>query len=260
MKIEAVVICVNYADFLAESLPTNKHQFDRLVVVTTPEDKATQKLCEYYHVQCIQTDVFDTANGNFRKGAAINVGLAALDRDAWLCHMDADIVLPPKFRIVLERAHLATDNIYGVDRFMIVGAPEWDAHRGSPIIQHQHWSMDDDHGYFIITTAYKYGVRIGAPDGWVPIGYFQLWHSSQRKDYPNGHTTAGREDMLMGMSWPRHRRILLPDSLVYHLESEKSPMGSNWCGRTTAPFRTPPTPMPPPTVWGSIKSFWKSLP
>jgi len=261
MKIECVVICVNYSDFLAESLPTNRHQFDRLVVVTTPEDKLTQRLCENYHVHCIQTDVFDTAHGNFRKGAAINVGLAALSRDAWLCHMDADIVLPPKTRRLLEQSQLDPSCIYGADRFMIKSAEEWFTHLQRPKVLHQHWEAKDESGYFILTDNHRFGVRVAGVSGWVPIGFFQLWHSSKCVRYPEGHTTAGREDMLMGMQWPRSKRVLLPEILVYHLESEaNSAMGANWLGRTTPTFARPtPNPLTLSELWTYLKLHWRQL-
>jgi len=80
MKIEAVITCVDYADFLAETLPHNRTLFDKLVVVTAPEDKATQRICEYWHVACLPTDSFRSRWGEFNKGAAINEGLAQLDK------------------------------------------------------------------------------------------------------------------------------------------------------------------------------------
>ena len=125
MKIEAVVTCVDYADFLAETLPHNRNLFDKVVVVTSPEDKPTQRICEYWHVDCLSTDSFRSRWGEFNKGAAINDGLARLAKTDWLVHMDADIVLPPLTRTLLEAAELDPSSIYGIDRHMVHGYEPW---------------------------------------------------------------------------------------------------------------------------------------
>ena len=80
MKIEAVITCSNYSDFLAHTLPLNRSLFDRLVVVTSPEDRETQRVCEYWHVECLKTDRMETHWGRFKKGRGINDGLAKLDK------------------------------------------------------------------------------------------------------------------------------------------------------------------------------------
>ena len=53
-KMEAVVVCDRYSDFLRCTLPANKHLFDRIVVVTSAEDRDTQRICEFHHVECVQ--------------------------------------------------------------------------------------------------------------------------------------------------------------------------------------------------------------
>ncbi len=74
--------------------------------------------------------------------------------------------------------------------------------------------------------------------GWLPIGFFQLWHAqSGITRYPEGHTNAAREDTLFPAQWSRSKRALIPEILAYHLESENAVMGTNWQKRTTQPFR-----------------------
>jgi hypothetical protein len=137
MKIEAVVTCVDYADFLAETLPHNRVLFDKLVVVTSPEDKATQRICEFWHVECVRTDAFRSRWGEFCKGAAINEGLAGLAKSEWLVHMDADILLPPLTRALLENADLDSECIYGIDRHMVRGYTPWRNFMALPGLQQE---------------------------------------------------------------------------------------------------------------------------
>ena len=232
MKIEAVVTCCNYGDFLAHSLPHNRTLFDRIIVVTAPEDKATQKVCEYWNVECVRTDKFQSHWGQFHKGAGINAGLERLDRDGWLVHMDSDIVLPPLSRRFLEMADLDRGYLYGADRFMCASFEEWIRFVSKPRLLHENKS-------WVHMDTFPMGVRVAMEQfgGYLPIGFFQMWHGSTGiVKYPDDHTSAARSDTAFAAQWPRNRRALLPEVVAYHLESEKSPMGANWNGRQTKPF------------------------
>ena len=88
MKLEAVIVCVNYSDFLAHTIQSTKNQFDQLVVVTDYEDLETKKLCEYYNVKCVQTNVFYENGDKFNKGKGINERAYNLENDKCIvqCH------------------------------------------------------------------------------------------------------------------------------------------------------------------------------
>jgi hypothetical protein len=235
IKIECVSTCVNYADFLAHTLPMNKHQFDKITIVTAPEDKQTIKVCDTYGVTCHRTDAFQTRWGQFCKGMAINEGLTTLDKDAWIVHMDSDIILPAHFRDTLARASLDPTMIYGCDRMEVQSYEDWQRFFGSPEPPIQ------GNGIFIHTThaPFRFGTRVQfkKSGGWIPIGFFQLWHrESGELMYPEGHTNAAREDSLFPQRWPRSKRGFLPEIIVYHLESEQAPMAVNWNGRKTKTF------------------------
>jgi hypothetical protein len=74
--------------------------------------------------------------------------------------------------------------------------------------------------------------------GYLPIGYFQLWHAdSKQLQYEQGHADAGREDSQFSARWPRSKRALFPEVIVFHLESEAAPMAVNWRKRGTKPFQ-----------------------
>lgn len=241
MNLQAVTVCVNYSDFLAETLPMNIRHFDRFVVVTSPEDLETQRLCDYYNVECVITDVIGSRWGDFEKGKGINAGLGFLDLDgSWLLHLDADIALPPRARSLLDRADLDRRVLHGADRLRVPSWEAWRGHQALPAVQHE--------GYHVVLDAFQVIPRFNSwpMGGYAPPGYFQLWHPEATgvRSYPENHNGADRTDMIFCEGWPRQRRALLPEIAVYHLESEPAAQGTNWDGRQTDRFGVEPTSRP----------------
>lgn len=234
--IECVIICVNFADILAHTLPLNRNHFDKLVVVRDSRDQDTWNLCRHWHVECVTTDEFYGFDGElaFAKGNGINAGLKKLSKRGWVVHMDADILLPPRFRELVERVvRPREDTIYGIDRVMCPGFREWIAWHGKPETQH----ADE---IFVIPPSWPLGPRIARLDGegYVPIGFFQMWHPgvSGVSDYPTQHGTAGRTDMLHSLRWARDKRALIPEIFAVHLQGDIEPGMTNWRGRKMERF------------------------
>ena len=101
LRLEVVTTCVNFSDILEQVLIHNIPQIDTYIVVTSHEDRATQKCCKKYGTFCIPTDLFSKNGRNFNKGAAINAGFDYFQWFGWRLHLDCDIILPPDFRKVL---------------------------------------------------------------------------------------------------------------------------------------------------------------
>jgi hypothetical protein len=239
MKIEAVTVCDNYADFLSWTLPINRSLFDKYVVVTSEEDEQTRAICEYYHVLCIRTNAFYTDGEGkpdyslFNKANGINRGLAALALDGWVVHLDADIYLPPRSREALQAAHLDSRCLYGMDRMMCTDFKAWLRYLSKPENQHGRDGC-------LRANAFPLGARLLdlGRDGYVPIGFFQMWNprGSGVFQYPNEHGYCDRTDTLFARGWRRIHRRLLPELVGIHLESAAVEMGANWRGRTTPVF------------------------
>lgn len=233
LKIEAVIVCKDYGDFLSHTLPDNLQHFDRCVVVTHPHDTETKNLCRKYSVDCVETTAFHIDGDRFNKGRGINLGLGHLKGDGWVLHLDADILLPHRFRDLLKRHHLDKKNIYGADRVNVYGYEHWERHKHkiSP-----HYSEK----YFVQPPKeFPLGARIiHFEHGYTPIGYFQLFHSSLHRRYPIHQGNAEHTDVLFSALWPREDRILLPEVIVFHLEGQDGPceMGINWNGRRSPRF------------------------
>jgi len=252
MKIECITICVGYSDFLREVLPHNLAHFDDYLVVTRFDDHATQSLCRELSVECRPTDLFDKGGDAFAKGRAIDWGLGFLRRDAWICHLDADIYLPPMTRRWIEASEPDDQCIYGCDRVNCVGFEAWRRYLagcgvgGSTTAALGHL-LPHRHHCLLTPPPFPMGSRLVLREqgGYVPIGFFQLWHGRQGRRYPLRQGNAEHTDVLHALQWPRDKRRLLEEVIAVHLESERSKMGANWSGRKTAPFG--PSPLMPQT-------------
>lgn len=239
--LEAVTVCVGYADFLGVTLPRTLAVVDRLVVVTTPADTATREVCRRYGVTPLVTNEFYRDGAEFNKARGINKGLDALSAKGWRLHVDADIVLPPNLRRSLVDAHLDPACLYGCDRAMVRTWAEWVKVRDSGYLSRDYHCR----------VNFPKGPEVGARwadhlHGYCPIGFFQLWNAESdlyqgrhMRPYPTEHNDAARCDVQFALQWDRRHRVLLPEVVVVHLESEPARLGANWKGRTTKPFGPP---------------------
>lgn len=238
-NIEAVTVCVNYHDFLQETAKFNAGLFDRWIIVTTPDDEATREVCRRYNLECIVTS--EGTRKGFDKGRMIERGLQHTSASGWRLHLDADIAVPHRFHALLDAAELEEKTLYGVDRIMIRSWEEWKRLQATNFMQ---GAQHDYHCRVNIPHGFTIGTRWAHPQmGYVPIGFFQLWHSTEDewrgvrvRPYPMKHSTACRTDVQFGLKFDRAKRSLIPEVIVAHLESEACEKGKNWNGRQTKYF------------------------
>ena len=195
--IEAVSVCVDYSDHLDVTCD-NINVLDRWMVVTHPSDINTIDICKTTKIEHVETSVMYDNGAHFAKGRAINAGLRLLNCTDWLLHIDADILLPKDFLDIIERAELDPSCIYGARRA------------------------------FNNTVRTEINPRTNQLHARPLIGFFQLWHSSMYKDYPQQSTHAGDDDQEMSLryEWPCKWKYL--DMVVEDVSGE---FCTNWYGR-----------------------------
>lgn len=228
-SIDAIVPSAGFDDFLSITLPWNRDQLDRILVITTPADEATQQVCFECGVECIATDEFHRAGATFNKGRGLNVGLRRIGGADWILVLDADIALPSDFRAGLSRSELDAETLYGARRLCCTEREDWDRVREGRIS----WSDLPS-----LPTPYRHDV-------FLPLGFFQLFHAScrvfrRRPYYPVEFRNARKVDTMFAKRW-RRRSLLSLD--VVHL----GPVAENHFGRVT------------PRPWGAVSPEVGSL-
>jgi hypothetical protein len=244
-SLEAVTVCIDYADFLKEVIPYNIVHFDRWVIVTTKDDAETRELCRKWSLPVILTEEVYRDEDEFNKGRAIIRAIDHLANKGWVLHLDADMALPSHTRWALkEMSHLDKSYIYGVDRVMVKGWDQWQKLKHSNYLNHQF----DYHCRINFPAGYGVGARWASREyGYCPVGAFQLWHGDtdlykgvHGNIYPHRHNDAARADIQHTLYWDRRKRSLIPEVIAAHLESEQnSKLGTNWKGRVSKRFEAP---------------------
>ena len=219
MTINGLCVCVGFAPLLARTLCAWQESLDDLVIVTTPDDRATLDLCQHARVRVHMTRVFYEGGAAFNKGAALEEARAAeyppegLKPSGgyaadWLLLFDADVLPERGWRRVAECA--VPGCIYGAHRYQ---APIEGIDDRSPL---RAWidalcpTEDGLDGCPILGVL---------PDE-VP-GCFQLFHPSdpliaQRTPViPTDWSHAGDYDTEFCRLWPAERRVRLPIRLLH---------------------------------------------
>ena len=198
--VEAVTVSVNYSDYLSKCI-SNKERLDRWIIVTEKQDTKCINLCKSNNIEYVLYDGFYTNDAIFTKGRGVNFGLSLLDKTDWLLHMDSDVCLPEDFRTVLKK-HLANKNfLYWCKRYLSNGKEM----------------------KFITDDGYEHN----------GIGFFQLWHSSFKKEYPHKSLTASFDDVTMKESFETLRELPIKlldvqDDLYFNIEEDYVWRGGVW--------------------------------
>ena len=241
MKLQAITVSVDYADFLVFALEENYQLFDEWVIITSYTDDETFRLCQKYeNVKCIRTNVFYENGAKFNKFAGINLGLSLLDNPEWVLFLDSDIILHNETRRILENLELNPTYLYGVDRLNCIGIKSWYKFNDNRELVIDNWMLTNANMPLGARLVHYYGYENGDGKfaGWNPLGFFQLAHSSSFDSYPQDSIGADHCDLVFARMWQRSRRILIPEILVIHLESKFIIKGTNWNGRISEPFNS----------------------
>jgi hypothetical protein len=201
----AILVCVDYADLLGITLPWNRHHFEQVVVVTSPQDKETQRVANHNGAIAFLTDAFYRDGADFNKFLALEQGLDFMGRVGWLCCMDADVLWPKR----LPDYEWRPGNLYAPFRRMFEDVTK-------PIPAECDWGKFPRHH---VVEEFS--------------GYSQIFYASdQHLGAPPWHETnwrhCGGSDSMLQLKWPNENKIRPPFE-VLHL----GPAHVNWCGRVS---------------------------
>lgn len=222
-----LLTCVNYSDFLSSSLKYNINNFDKIYIVTTPEDIETnrtiQSLNNQNNIVIIYSDIFfkdgPWGKSHFNKGGAINFGLSNMTHQDWILIGDADIIYPPNLK--QEIISLDTDSIYGMYRYKVLSYTDLDEAIKS-------YYEPNEYSKYLHNAVNQYGRKKGI------VGYCQLFNFQTRFfhgkniSYPEGSSCKAVDTIFSRGNFPRRNRRLL-DKYCLHLGATCV----NWKGRIT---------------------------
>lgn len=219
MKIEAIITCLNFGDYLKETLPYTLESVDKIIVVTYKEDRLTLDLCRKYKLtkvichSCLSPVGFD-------RGLAVNSGIRASSRPnpkTWRLCLDADTIIPfdlkekvkesiraIKSRHIIKGHFEQTqfNTIIGANRLLCTSSLQWKKYLETG---NHPWVLDKDRS-----------------TGNLVPGYFQLWSSVYGALYREGCHTASTTDLVFSKQFPFCSYLSEP---VIHLEEGPYELG-----------------------------------
>jgi len=221
----AVIVCKGYDDYLALTLPQTVAEIGEVLVVTAPEDIATQRVASENGAVVLQSNTI--GGESFPKGKAIAEALATLPSDSWVLLLDADIMLPSGIGERLAELCLNPGALYYAKR---IGPALDDWRSAVPLADLL------SRGGSLTKVYEQIGERLY--EQCRPWGYFQLFNvgagalKEHQTLYPVQSKSAQWDDSEMSEVWYGTDRIVpLPDSCgtVVHLPHGETRV--NWEGR-----------------------------
>lgn len=204
IKINVVIVSVNYNDFLSTTLESLSNLMD-VTVVTSPDDITCQNLCKKFKSNCVITDKMYEDGAEFNKGKAINEGLESIKNPDWILLLDADIYLQSNFLDVLKSTNLTSEDLFICKRLIIKNIEDFEK-----------WKNGEDVGQLERSKGY---------------GFFHLFNlkANKKLKFPENYKDASFSDLEFRDKFKNKKEL---DTYVVHLGET----GKNWSGRITEIF------------------------
>jgi hypothetical protein len=212
----AITTCVNYDDYLSLTLSNNKQYFDSVVIITSSEDYATQKLAHKHELKLLVTDRFYEEGAAFNKGRAINEALRKL-KNQWICHFDADIWLTGPLPNLKE---LEANTIYGYPRKMCPDKNSWLHYLDGGTTKR--WQQLSPSNFILDNQTINQ---------YLPLGYAQIFYNAENVSYPENSKDASESDVRFSLAF--EKQCCLPGHVIHLPSVGNYREGANWRGRIT---------------------------
>jgi hypothetical protein len=195
-----LTVCVNYADFLAETLPQNRKFFTHFYVVTEESDAQTVELGKQHDCTLLFTTKTHERGSKFNRSGLLYDAQKLIHRkhpEDWICILDSDILLPDSFS-ALDEQTLLKNNIYGVPRHVYATKADYLANQNAVVEVRENEVI----GYFQLY--------------WLKFRYYEPWSAD-----------CSKSDMTFMRLFKR--RLYLRDLHCVHFGLT----GVNWEGRVS---------------------------
>jgi len=222
MKITGIIVCVDFSDYLVETLPFSKSVLDDLYIITANDDQRTKELCKKTNTKFLS---IPRTTPTFLKGIYINHAFDNVPHEDWFLITDADIVLPSEKIFDTSIAEKKPQCLYGVFCQYCYNYEEWIDYKDNGTIYN--WKIQ------------KRSMSIG-------MGAFQLFHTDHFKNRDNcrylpwtiyvdkDNRGAIGSDKKFARSF-KCRKQKLPFNII-HLDNSLNNKIHNYDGRKTEPF------------------------
>lgn len=206
--VHAIIVCIQYADYLAATLPTNRPYFKHVYIVTEQSDAETLELAAKYNCIPIFSESRQANGATFNKSGLLYEAqkivhdLYPLD---WICILDADILLCDQMATFTTR-NLDPYALYGIHRNIFETVSDFEDGKKQ--------DYTTSRGDYI-------------------CGYFQLYWN-KAKYYAPWSLNCSECDIHFMKMFPK--RGMLPDVSCDHLGY----IAKNWDGRCTERWIKPP--------------------
>jgi len=204
-NLRAAMVCVDYSDLMAITLPYNRHHFSEVLIVTTPDDTNTIQLAESHDCQMYLTREFYEGGASFNKWLALESGLDHFGRHGWMCLMDADVLWPKE----IKHQEYEIGKLYTPLRHMFSDITD-------PFPQEHEWKRYRTHG------------NTGEWAGYTQIFHADDYHLGPSPWHQTNWKHAGGADSFFQRKWEPQNKVRTPWNVLHVGEA-----GKNWCGRAT---------------------------